>query len=76
LMSKTYLKSDHFNGGGSPPPGVNRPRAARYQLALDEVDELVKLIFQIENINPQFYTGFLDEDAKRYLNYRNKFPIE
>jgi hypothetical protein len=19
LMSKTYLKSDHFNGGGSPP---------------------------------------------------------
>jgi hypothetical protein len=60
----------------NPPPGVNRPRAARYQLALDEVDELIKLIFQIESINPQFYTGSLDEDAKRYLNYRNKFPIQ
>jgi HEPN domain-containing protein len=59
-----------------PPPGVKLPRAERYQMALDEVDELVKLIFQIERINPPFYTDPLDADAKRYLNYQNKFPIE
>src|SRR4029077_6301358 len=25
LMSKTYLKSDHFSGGGSPPPNPRPP---------------------------------------------------
>jgi HEPN domain-containing protein len=59
----------------APPPGAKRPKGERYQLALDEVDELVKLIFQIERLNPQFYIGPLHEDAKRYANYRNNFPL-
>ena len=54
------------------PPGT-QPRGEYYQLALDEVDELVKLIFQIEHINPPFF--WLGDDAKRYLNYQNKFPL-
>jgi hypothetical protein len=58
-----------------PPPGANWPTGARYQLALDEVDELVKLIFQIEGINPPFYTNPLHADAKRSLNYQNKSPL-
>src|SRR5262245_54609964 len=57
------------------PPGAKQPPGARYQLAFDEVDELVKLIFQIESINPQFYTQALDQDAKTYINYQNKFPL-
>jgi HEPN domain-containing protein len=57
------------------PPGAKRLRAARYQLAFDEVDELVKLIFQIEGINPPFFTSSLDAGAKRYLNHQNKFPL-
>jgi HEPN domain-containing protein len=56
-------------GTGLTPPG------ARYELALDEVDELVKLIFQIENINPKFYTDRLNEHARRYLEHRNQFLI-
>ena len=48
---------------------------AHYQLVLEEVDELVKLIFQIERINPTFFTGSFDEDAKRYLNYQNKSSL-
>ncbi len=59
----------------NPPPDVKRPPGAHYQLVLEEVDELVKLIFQIERINPTFFTGSLDEDAKRYLNYQNKSPL-
>jgi HEPN domain-containing protein len=59
----------------TPPPGVKRPRAARYQLAFDEVDELVRLIFQIEGIDPKFFTRSLSEDAKRYLEHRNQFPL-
>jgi HEPN domain-containing protein len=35
---------------GKPPPGE------RYFLALNEVDELVKLMFQIEGLNPEFFT--------------------
>jgi hypothetical protein len=27
-MSKTYLKSDHFNGGGSPPEQIKKEIAA------------------------------------------------
>jgi len=59
----------------TPPPGVKRPRAARYQLAFDEVDELVKLIFQIERIDPEYFTRSLSEDAKRYLEHQNQFPL-
>jgi HEPN domain-containing protein len=58
------------------PQGVKRPRGALYQLAFDEVDELVELIFQIEGINPEFFTCQLDKDAKRYLEYQNKFPLK
>jgi hypothetical protein len=58
-----------------PPPGAKWPTGERYQLTLDEVDELVKLIFQIERINPPFYIGPLHEDAKRYLNHRNNWSL-
>jgi hypothetical protein len=57
------------------PRGTKRPRAARYQLAFDEVDELVELIFQIERLNPEFFTGSLAEDAKRYLEHQNNFSL-
>jgi hypothetical protein len=59
-----------------PSPGTGKPpRAERYVLALDEIDELVKLIFQIEGLNPQFFIGGLNEHAKRYLNHQNRFPL-
>jgi hypothetical protein len=32
-------------------------------------------IFQIEGINPPFFTSSLDAGAKRYLNHQNKFPL-
>ena len=64
-----FVRNTSKTQGGSTPPG------ARYQLALDEVDELVKLIFQIENINPKFYINRLNEHSRRYLDYQNQFPM-
>jgi hypothetical protein len=54
---------------------VKSPPGERYQLALEEVDELAKLIFQIEDQNPAFYTNRLNEHAKRYLDFQNKSPL-
>jgi hypothetical protein len=56
-----------------PPPGQKSPSGERYVLALNEVDELVNLIFRIESINPKFF--MLNEHAKRYLDHQNMFPM-
>jgi HEPN domain-containing protein len=58
-----------------PKPPAKTPPGERYQLALDEVDELVKLIFQVEGLLPAFYINRLNEHAKRYLEHNNKFPM-
>jgi HEPN domain-containing protein len=59
---------------GSSPPSPGEP-GARYLLALDEVDELVKLLFQIERLNPQFFVAGLNKHAKRYLDHENRHPL-
>ena len=64
-----------FARSPSPPPGAKAPPGERYVLALDEVDELVKLIFQIEGLNPQFFIGRLNEHGKRYLDHQTRFPM-
>ena len=43
-----------------------------YDLALDEVDALAKLIFQIENKNPGFFTNRLNVHGRQYLEHENK----
>jgi hypothetical protein len=48
----------------------------RYELALEELDELVKLIFQTSGINPEFFTqSAMKSDALRYLNEQNQTPL-
>jgi HEPN domain-containing protein len=58
-----------------PKPPAKSPPGERYELALDEADELVRLIFQLERMNPAFYINKLNEHAKRYLEHNNKFPM-
>ena len=58
-----------------PQPLAKEPPGVRYELALDEVDELVRLIFQIEGMRPAFFIDKLNEHAKRYLAHNNKFPM-
>jgi hypothetical protein len=65
-----FAKSPPPNpAAGRPPPGE------RYVLALNEVDELVKLMFQIEGLNPGFFTARLNEHGKRYLDHLNEHPM-
>jgi hypothetical protein len=57
------------------PRGLKAPPGERYVLALNEVDELVNLIFQIEGLNSKFYISGLNDHAKRYLDHQNMFPM-
>jgi hypothetical protein len=57
-------------------PSPMKHTEPRYQLALDELDELVKLIYQTSGINPAFFTSSLIKpDASRYLNEHNRTPL-
>jgi hypothetical protein len=39
----------------------------RYSLCLEDVDELVSLVFKNAGVNPAFFTGSLKKEAKRFL---------
>ncbi len=53
-----------------------KPTELRYQLALDELDEVVNLIFQTSGINLQCFTNSLTKaDTLRYLNEHNQTPL-
>ena len=59
IVEAGFAKSPPPNpAAGRPPPGE------RYVLTLNEVDELVKLIFQIEGLNPEFFTARLKRTWK------------
>jgi HEPN domain-containing protein len=64
-----FARSTPRTSAHKPPPGE------RYELALNEVDELVKLIFQLEDLNPVFFMGGLNQHAKKYLDHQNNFPM-
>jgi HEPN domain-containing protein len=53
-----------------------KPTELRYQLALEELDELVKLIFQTSGIDAaSLVLSVVQPDALRYLNERNQTPL-
>jgi HEPN domain-containing protein len=49
-----------------------QPTELRYQMALEELDELVKLIFETSGINAASFVNSTQPDALRYLNERNQ----
>ena len=46
-------------------------RVPRYTLCLEGIDELMSAVFKVADINPQFFTGRLRGDGKRYLSEEN-----
>jgi len=57
-------------------PAPMRHTEPRYQLILEELDELVQVVFQISKVNPDFFTrGLTKSDALRYLNELKRTPI-
>jgi hypothetical protein len=53
----------------------SRPMPA-YTLVLDDIDRLVQELFAVCGVDLKAHTQFLREEARRYLNLNNKFPLE
>jgi hypothetical protein len=47
----------------------------RYSLCLEDVDELMSLVFKNASVNPGFFTGSLKKEAKRFLSEENDWPL-
>jgi hypothetical protein len=56
------------SGPGELPP--------RYDLVLEDVDSLMKMLFEKGRANPQFYIQRLRPDAITYLSRDNKHPFQ
>ena len=71
-MSLINVKKQH----GSTAEGMvpKRPEPM-YEIVVEEIDSLVKVIFQKSSINPKFFTNPLKFEAKTYLNKENESPL-
>jgi hypothetical protein len=47
----------------------------RYSLCLEDVDELMSLVFKNAGVNPGFFTASLKKEAKRFLSEENVWPL-
>ena len=47
----------------------------RYTLCLEDVDELMSLVFKNASVNPGFFTGSLKKEAKRFLSKENVWSV-
>lgn len=56
------------SGWGSPLPS--------YTLVLEDIDALVKFLFEKAGVNPQFYLLRLRDGAKEYVSRANLHPLE
>ncbi len=52
-----------------------KPPLPTYQLALEDIDDLVKVVFSRANVNPSFYLAHLQDSAKQFLDLRNAHPL-
>lgn len=51
----------------------NARRSSRYELSLEEIDKLVKTIFDTTGVSPSFFQW--PEEAAQYLRRENKHPL-
>jgi HEPN domain-containing protein len=49
--------------------------APRYSLCLEDVDEIVRLVFEIGSMNPNVYVFGASPEARRFLQARNLHPL-
>jgi hypothetical protein len=55
--------------------GGSLPALPSYQLVLEDIDKLVKVLFQRANVNPAFHLQRLSEDARTFLSRHNRHPL-
>jgi hypothetical protein len=46
-----------------------------YNLVLEDIDHLVKVIFEQAHVNPGFYLGVIGDQAKHFLSLHNTYPL-
>ena len=68
-MRLTRLRSEWL-----PMPNATRPEPD-YDLVLEEIDELVKVIFSFANLNPTFFTAGLNSRALAILSEQNLHAV-
>jgi hypothetical protein len=61
-IKRSSSKIAASSAGGLPP---------RYDLCLEEIDNLVANIFRVASVNPKFFMGGLNKYAKQYLSEEN-----
>lgn len=71
LVSVSFVKRD--STPSNPNPALLAPT---YELFVEEIDKLVKIIFEKASVNPRFFTNSLNSDAKIYLNKWNNTLLE
>jgi hypothetical protein len=47
----------------------------KYHPILEDIDIVVKKIFEVSSINPQFYLQRIPSDARRWLEWNNRHAI-
>jgi hypothetical protein len=47
----------------------------RHTLCLEDVDELMSLVFKNAGVNPTFFTGALKKQAKEFLSEENVWSV-
>ena len=71
MIGLINVKKQHGSAESTVP---KRPEPV-YEIVVQEIDSLVKVIFQKSSINPEFFTNRLKLEAKTYLNKENKAPL-
>jgi hypothetical protein len=71
MITLINVKKQHRSAQSAIP---KRPEPV-HEIVVEEIDSLVKVIFQKSSINPEFFTNALKPEAKTYLNKENEAPL-
>ena len=84
-FEKIRYPENLITGGGSLgigfPSGARHvqlqgPKVPEYQIAVEDIDSLVKTLFELGSVNPNFFQSLLNQEhARKYFKFRNKNPL-
>lgn len=71
MIARISLKKQYSTPNSGTP---ERPEPA-YEIVVEEIDSLVKVIFQKSSVNPLYFTNSFNSEATTYLNKENDTPL-
>jgi hypothetical protein len=75
VLNKGMLSGFELKRGQAAQASGLAAAVPRYSLCLEDVDELMSLVFKNASVNPGFFTGSLKKEAKRFLSEENDWPL-